>query len=211
MGKDSTDKEQISEKKQIRFDVKERIKSGIPKQKIIEELSSLYKDKNSIIKEIESTPSNAMKSKYGLLNYMLASFLLAAVVIDVILCFRLDWSIFRSSGWSYWGIHINVILSLILDSVFLVGVIMYRINVYSWIASRALLTAIMLIASYAYIKDMFVIDYLVFVSFGLIVLSFVVGLMLCVKLCPPRVPKIIEKEIEGLNEKIKKTIYVYPD
>jgi hypothetical protein len=38
----------------------------------------------------------------------------------------------------------------------------------------------------------------------------VFGLFLAVKLCPPRVPKTIEVDIDGV-EKINKTVYVFAD
>ena len=202
-------KEKINHKKQIKLDVKYRIDRGEPKQQILEDLSYVYQDKNFIIRQIESIPSKAMKSKYGLFNYMLASLLLAALVLDVILMFRLEWARVSIYVWWHLIIHFNVVLSLILDSVFLIGVLMYRINIYSWIAARALITLVTLVVSYAD-STRITIDNLILVSFGLVLISFVVGLLLCLKLCPPRIPKVIEVDVDGV-EKIKKTIYVYPD
>jgi hypothetical protein len=51
---------------------------------------------------------------------------------------------------------------------------------------------------------------LLFISLTIVVISFILGLLLGVKLCPPRVPKNIEIDIDG-TEKICKTVYVFPD
>ena len=199
---------QVSEKKQILLDVKYRIKRGEPKQQILEDLSPLYKDKATLVKTIEVTPSKAMKAKYGTQNYLLAALLLAALVLDIILLFRLDFGSSGKSEWGLWVINFNVVISVVLDTVFLVGVLMYRIDTYSWIASRALLTLIAIFVSFGYFHLQ--VDPLVYFSLGLIMISLILGLMLGVKLCPARIPKIIEIEIDE-NEKVKKTIYVFPD
>lgn len=202
--------EQTSEKKQIKLDVKYRIKRGEPKQQILEDLSPLYKDKATLVKTIEITPSKAMQAKYGIYNYGLAALLFAALVLDVILLFKLEFgSENRSEMFGQMVFNFNVAISVVLDAVFLVGVLLYRIDTYSWIASRALVTLLTIIVSVGYYKFSPP-DNLIYFSLGLIVISFVLGLMLGVKLCPSRVPKIIEIDIDE-NEKVKKTIYVFPD
>jgi len=191
---------QAEEKKQIVNEVKTRVEKGEPKQQILEELSQLYKDKVTIIKQLEITPSKTMKYKYAVFNYTLANLLLAALILDIILLFKADWVniIYDSS----------TALSVGLDIVFLVGVLLYRTEIYSWIASRALVTLLIILVSKTYY--FFSLHVLVYVSLGLIVISFVLGLFLGVKICPPRVPKVIEVDIDGV-EKINKTIYVFPD
>jgi len=198
-------REQSLEKKQIKLDVKYRIKRGEPKQQILEDLSPLYKDKAFLVKTISSTPSKAMKTKYKIHNYLLAALLFAAFVIDVILFFKLEpWKGDILSDTR----QFNVVISVVLDLVFIAGVLLYRINIYSWIACRAFITLIAIIVAFGEFE---LLDY---VSLGLILISFVLGLFLSVKLCPARVPKTIEREIdvEG-SEKIinKNTIYVFPD
>ena len=202
-------REQSSEKKQIKLDVKYRIKRGEPKQQILEDLSPLYKDKAFLVKTITATPSVAMKTKYKIHNYLLVALLFAAFVVDVILFIRLElWKADNLLDSEKWVVHFNVIISIILDIVFITGVLLYRINIYSWIACRALITLIAIIAAFG-ANDM-----LVYFSLSLIMISFILGLFLSVKLCPARVPKTIEREIdlEGSEKIIKKnTIYVFPD
>jgi len=211
------DKKSSEEKKQIKLDVKYRIKRGEPKQQILEDLSPLYKDKAYLVRQIETTPSKAMKAKNGIYNYILAVFLFAALVIDVILIFKLDKSNWTTASPGLLVLNYTIAISVVLDTIFLIGVFMYRIEIYSWIASRALVTLLTVILSFGYFGAMLrdanidpLIYTLVYVTLGLIVISFFLGMFLGVKMCPSRVPKIIEVEIDE-NEKIKKTIYVFPD
>jgi len=194
-------KEQASEKRQIVKHINARIDRGEPKQLILEELSQLYKDKVTIVRQLELTPSKAMKLKYRAFNYLLAALLLAVLVLDVLLLSMLEWGI--------WIIDITTILNVALDTVFLIGVLMFWIEIYSWIASSAVVTLITIIAS-LYYYEFHDLNPIVFVSLGLILVSLLLGLLLGVKLCPPRVPKIIEVDIDG-TEKINKTVYVFPD
>ncbi len=193
-------KKQSAEKTQIVGDVKSRINKGEPKQQILEELSQLYKDKVAIVKQLELTPSKVMKYKYRMYNYLLAALLLAALVLDIILLSRLEWGDRI--------VDINSALNVALDVVFLIGVLLYRIEIYSWIAARAVVTLITIMAAYTYYHQP--VDVLAFISLALIVISFVLGLLLGVKLCPPRVPKTVEVNIDE-TEKINKTVYVFPD
>ena len=193
-------KAKIQEKREIRKDVKTRIGKGEPKQQIFEELSQLYKDKATIMKQLEVTPSKRMKYKYRMLNYLLAGLLLAALILDVMLLLRLKWG--------SQIVDINSILNVVLDAVFVVGVLLFRIENYSWIASRAVISLISIMTLYAYYHQP--IDILIFISLSLIIASFVLGLLLGIKLCPQRVPKVIEVIIDE-TEKINKTIYVFPD
>jgi len=194
-------KEQISEKRQIVKHVKARIERGEPKQLILEELSQLYKDKVTIVRHLELTPSRVMKAKYRLYNYILAALLLSAFILDAILFSRLNRGIML--------IDFTTALNVALDMVFLVGVLLYRIEIYSWIASCAVVTLITLLSS-LYYYDLQNVDPLLFISLTMVVISFILGLLLGVKLCPPRVPKNIEIDIDG-TEKICKTVYVFPD
>ena len=196
-------KENPEEKKQIINHVKARIDRGEPKQMILEELSQLYKDKVTIVRQLELTPSKEMKQKYVLLNFLLAAFLLTALVLHSIL-------LFIKKDWGYYGIiDVTSTLNVVLDAVFLIGVLMYRIEIYSWIASCALVTLITIISS-LYVYELHQISPLLFVAIGMILISFFLGLFLGVKLCPPRIPKTIEVDIDG-TEKINKTIYVFAD
>jgi len=194
-------KEIAEEKKQIVKEVKARVERGEPKQQILEELSQVYKDKVTINKQLEKTPSKLMKYKYAVFNYTLANFLLAALVLDAILLFKADWQFLIIDGFAA--------LNVGLDIVFLVGVLLYRSETYSWIASRAIVSLLIIIVSNYFIPNSSV-QVLVYVSLALISVSFVLGLFLGVKLCPLRVPKVIEVDIDGV-EKINKTIYVFPD
>jgi hypothetical protein len=193
--------EQVSEKKQIIKHVKARIDRGEPKQLILEELSHLYKDKVTIMRQLELTPSKAMKYKYKMYNYLLAVLLLSALVLDGILFYKLDFG--------KWIIDYTTAINVALDAVFLIGVLLYRIEIYSWIASCAVVTLITLLTS-LYYYDLRDIDPMLFISLTLIVVSFILGLLLGVKLCPQRVPKNVEVDIDGI-EKINKTVYVFPD
>ena len=195
-------KEHAFEKRQIKQDIKVWIDKGKPKQQIFEELSLLYKDKATILKQLESTPSKMMKDKYRLFNYMLASLLLAATILDVIILTSLKWGM-------YPVLDVNYTLSVVLDAVFLVGVLMYRIEIYSWVASRAVVSLITIVMA-LYYQSFADINILIFVSLTLIVIFFVLGLFLGVKLCPAHVPKTIEVNVNGI-EKINKTIYVFRD
>jgi len=194
--------EQALEKKHIINDVKTRINKGEPKQQILEELSHVYKDKATIVKQLESTPSKAMKNKYRMFNYMLAGLLLAALILDILLILKLQRGV-------YVVMDINYALSIILDAIFLIGVLMYRIEIYSWVASRAIVSLVtIMISVYNNTFQQFAV--MISISLGLIVIFFFLGLLLGVKLCPARVPKIIEVDIDE-NEKINKTVYVFPD
>ncbi len=193
-------KEQVEEKKHIKKEVRLRIDKGEPKQQILEELSQQYKDKITIVRQLESIPSKLMRYKYMKFNYLLSALLLAALVLDAILLFRME------KG----NPLINVIsyLNVFLDAILLVGVLRYRIENYSWIAARAVISLLQIIISHAYYH--YPIDPLTWIVLGLVVISFFLGLFLGIKLCPPRVPKTIEVDIDG-TEKINKTVYVFPD
>ena len=194
-------KEQPSEKRQIIRQVKARIDRGEPKQLILEELSHLYKDKVTIVRQLEQTPSIAMKSKYRIYNYLLAFLLLTALILDAILLLKLDWG--------RWIIDYTTALNVALDAFFIIGVLLFRIEIYSWIASCAVVTLIILLSS-LYYYELGDIDPLLFISLTMIVISFILGLLLGVKLCPPRIPKTVQVDIDG-TEKINKTVYVFPD
>jgi hypothetical protein len=211
-------KVQTDEKQQIRLDVKYRIQRGEPKQLILEDLAPLYKDKATLVRTIESTPSKAMKAKYGIYNWILAALLLAAFVLDIILVIK------ESENLTKWEmlngqfvINFNTIISVVLDAVFLIGVLRIRTDIYSWISTRALITLIAILVTVTY-HDAGIsgIHILLWIAFGLILISFFLGMFLGVKMCPRRVPKEIEVEVPKLSEeegfdKIRKTIYVYPD
>ena len=197
-------KEKKSEKKEIRNDVRRRIKKGEPKQQVLEELRNVYDDKATLIKQIEKTPSNAAKTKYVKYNYLLCGCLLMALILNVLFLFKFE----PDLGAGERVLLYSTLLSIVLDVVFIVGVLMYFIEIYSWIAARALLTLMTLLISFGYFKTE--IHLFVYLSFALIIVSFTLGLLLGVKLCPQRVPKIVEVEIDE-TEKIKKTVYVFPD
>jgi len=189
-----------AEKKKIMDDVKARVGRGEQKQQILEELSQLYKDKVTIVKQLEVTPSLEMKQKYQMHNYLLAAFLLAALVLDT--C-TLWWE------WGKWIIIYPTMLNIVLDVVFVIGVLMYRNEIYSWISSRAVVSLVMIIAT-LYYHEIQTLNPMLVVSLGLVLISFVLGMVLGVKLCPPRIPKVIEVDIDG-TEKINKTVYVFAD
>jgi len=190
-----------AEKKKIMNDVKARIGRGEPKQQILEELSQLYKDKVTIVKLLEVTPSLVMKQKYRMHNYLLAIFLLAALVLDSIMLFQLEWG--------KWIIDFTTVLNVVLDVIFVIGVLMYRNEIYSWISARAVISLVTVIAT-LYYHEIQTLNPMLYISLGLVVISFVLGMVLGLKLCPPRVPKIIEIDIDG-TEKINKTVYVFAD
>jgi len=191
-------KEQALEKEKIVKLVKERIDKGEPKQAILEDLSKQFKDKVTIVRQLELTPSKAMKDKYRTHNYVLAGLMLAALVLHGILLFRLDWNNLITD--------FATVLIVLMDVVFLVGLLMYRSEIYSWIAACAVVTLITILAL-MYYKAL---ESLWFVSLAVVVVSCILGLLLGVKLSPPRVPKIIEVDIDG-TEKVKKTVYVFAD
>jgi hypothetical protein len=99
------------------------------------------------------------------------------------------------------------LMNIALDIWLLIGVGLYKMETYSWIAARALISLLQIIA--VNVSSRYSTDILIYFTLGLLVASFVAGLFMSVKLSPRRVPKTIEVEIE--NEKIKKTIYVFPD
>jgi len=193
--------EQALVKKKIKEHVKTRLEKGEPKQQILEELSLLYKDRVTIVKLLEQTPSKVMRYKFRMHNYGLAVLLLSVLILDTVLFFQLNWGIVI--------IDSTAGLNVVLNFIFFIGVLFYWIEIYSWIASSAVVTLITLIASLYYynLRD---INPLLFISLALIVVSFILGLLLGVKLCPGRVPKTIELDVDGV-EKINKTVYVFPD
>ena len=190
-----------NEKKQIKLDVKYRLERGELKQQILEDLSHLYKDKVTLMRQIEINPSKTAKEKYGIYNYLLSFLLLALLILDMVLLFRVE----KSEPLSLYRIVIlNTLVCIILDAVFFAGVWTFHIELYNWIATRALVSLLTLIISMGHFHT------LAYISLFLTVVAFALGLWLCVKLCPPRIPKIIEVNVDGI-EKINKTIYVYPD
>ena len=192
-------KVQAEEKKQIKKEVYSRIRSGEPKQQILEELSKKYKDKITIVKQLEVTPSLAMRKKYQLFNLIMTGLLLTILVLDVILVINST-----LENWLKYVPFLNVFIDIIL----LIGILRYRIENYSWIAARAIVSVIYIIISNAYFH--FPIDVITIIVLGLIIISFFLGIFLSMRLCPPRIPKTIEVDIDG-TEKINKTIYVFPD
>ena len=195
-------KAQTLEKRNIKKEIKMRIDKGIPKQQILEELSFLYKDKMPVLKQLELTPSKMMKQKYRLFNYMLAGLLLAATILDIIILKNLKWGMYPI-------LDVFYTLNVVLDAVFLVGVFLYRIESYSWVASRAVVSLLTITVT-LYYQSFSDLNMLIFISLTLIVVFLVLGLLLGVKLCPQRVPKIIELDVNG-TEKVNKTIYVFTD
>ena len=195
-------KAQTLEKRTIKKEIKMRIDKGIPKQQILEELSFLYKDKMPVLKQLELTPSKMMKQKYRLFNYMLAGLLLAATILDIIILRNLKWGMYPILDFNYAS-------SVVLDAAFLVGVLLYRIESYSWVASRAVVSLLTITVT-LYYQSFSDLNMLIFISLTLIVVFLVLGLLLGVKLCPQRVPKIIELDVNG-TEKVNKTIYVFTD
>ena len=190
----------VNEKGQIKKDIRNRISKGEPKQQILEELSLVYKDKITIVKQLENTPSIVMKQKYSRLNHLLLILLLGLLVLDIILLFRIKWNNPLVDSFSY----LNVVIDLLLVG----GVVLYRIENYSWIATRAIVSLVQIMVVHAYYQQP--IDLLTFIGLALIVISFLLGMFMGVKLCPPRVPKIIEVAVDD-KETIKKTVYVFPD
>jgi len=189
------------EKRNIAKEVKSRIESGEPKQKIREELSQKYKDKATISKQLETTPSIAMKTMHRLLNITLIALLGLVLVVDSVMLFML----YKLGKDVEIIVETCIALNVVLDLIFLWGAIRYMIEIYSWIACRAVISLVIVVAS-----NMFFSPVLVFVSLGLAVFSFFIGLLLAVKLFPKRVPQTIDVPISE-TETIKKTIYVFPD
>ena len=196
-------KEQAEEKILIKKEVKFRVGMGEPKQKIFEDMSKSFKDVMTIANQLELTPSVKMKQKYRLYNYGLAVMLAVAWGLDFILLGRVEWDSV------HFVIAINTSLNVALDLVFLVGVLMYRTEIYSWISSRAVLSVVTIMVSF-YHFGFSSVDVLHYISLGLIVATFILGMLLGVKLCPPRIPKTIEIKVDE-KEKINKTIHVFAD
>ena len=189
------------EKKMIKDAVKMRIGKGEPKQKILEDLSMKYKDIITIVRQLEKTPSIERKRKYLPQNIILSFLLLTALGIDTITLIQLDRNVINIIlGFS--------ILNVVLDVIFLYGVKTFKIEVYSWIASRAVVTLIMIVISYAYYYQ--AVHYLVYVSLGLVTCSLIFGLYLSTQLCPRRIPTYKEVSVDG-QEKVVKRIFIFPD
>ena len=134
-------------------------------------------------------------------NLILGILLITTLGMDTITLIRFDKSVVNI-------ILYFSILNVVLDVLFLYGVKTYKMEVYSWIASRAVVSLIMIIMSYAYYFQ--AVHYLVYVSFGLVTVSFILGLFLAVRLCPRRVPTYKEVSVNGYD-KVVKRIYVFPD
>ena len=196
---------QAKEKKQIKKEVQIRIKKGEPKQQILEELSQQYKDKITIVKQLESTPSMVMKWKYLNYNHVMSFLLLAIFILDGVILYQQQ---IEPNAYAAFWVTAFPFLNLAVDVLLLIGVLRYRIETYSWIAVRAIISLLQIVITHAYYN--LPIDWLIWGVLFLLVVSFLLGLFLGVKLCPPRVPKTIEVNIDE-NEKINKTIYVFPD
>jgi len=193
---------QESVNSKIKKYIKICIDEGKPKQQILEELSVLYQDKATIIKQLEVIPSKMLKHKYRLFNYMLAGLLLIITILDVIILTNIQWGMYPI-------LDVNYALSVVLDVIFFVGVLLYRSEIYSWVASRAVVSLItILIMIYDHLFPD--INVLIIISLTLVIVFLILGLHLSVKLCPPRVPKVIELDIDGTT-KVNKTIYVFAD
>jgi hypothetical protein len=133
--------------------------------------------------------------------------LFAILVLDIILLYQqrtasvVELSIY---SWTKAFPYFNILIDILL----LTGVLRYRIEIYSWIAARAVISVIQIVVLNVISSQ--TVDVLIWIVLLLVVISFLLGLFLGVKLCPPRVPKEIEVDIDGV-EKIKKTVYVFPD
>ncbi|MDR1865014.1 MAG: hypothetical protein LBR08_05510 [Bacteroidales bacterium] len=214
MGKD------IKERIRIKQEVKLRIDKGEPKQAILEDMSQKYKERIMIVKLLENTPSIAMKKKYFRFNIGMFILLLAILAVDMVVLVKLyhpEWlqsvgsNMLIETG-AYTEINFLVgffaLLNVGIDLILLVGAGFYRIETYSWIAARGLVSLLQLVVVNLYYRH--ATDVFTFLSLGLVAVSFLAGLFMSVKLCPPRVPKSIEVDVDE-NEKIKKTIYVFSD
>jgi hypothetical protein len=192
-------KSDLNEKNQIKQEVRLRIKKGEPKQQILEDLSQKFKDKITIVRQLEINPSVRMKKKYLLVNIALFVLLLVTLILDIIMIPNLEEGLL---------ITILTYLNLAIDVILLIGVGFYRIEIYSWIAARAIVALSQLAIVHLFFKGP--VDILSLISLGLIIISFMVGLFMGIKLCPPRIPKTVEVEIDE-KEKIQKTVYVFFD
>jgi hypothetical protein len=187
--------------------------NGEPKQKILEDLLKKYRENMFIIKTLESTPSVTMKKKYFYCNVAVFVLLLSIFVFDLLLLAKLffpDWFSLADSDYAVELEFLNVffvLFNLLLDILLLIGIALYRMEAYSWIAARAVFSLLQIIAVNAVYHF---IDPLSYYTLGLLLVSFIAGLFMSVKLSPRRIPKTIEL-VNSENETIKKTIYVFPD
>ena len=197
----------------IKNEIRRRVGSGEPKQSILDDISKKYKKNMAIIKMLESTPSIAMKKKYYYHNIGVFILLFAIFVLDSIISAKFffpEWlnapKLIYNDFEKYIIMTVNLI-NIALDVMLLIGADLYRMETYSWIAVRALISLVQIIT--VNVASRLNTDSLIYFTLVLLVASFVAGMFMGVKLSPRRVPKTIEVEIE--NEKIKKTIYVFPD
>jgi hypothetical protein len=155
----------------------------------------------------------AVKKKYFYWNVAVFILLLSIFVLDLMLLAKMffpDRFYSSDSGYAVELESLNlffVFFNLLLDILLLVGIALYRMDAYSWIAARAVISLLQIIAVNAVYHF---IDVLSYYTLGLLIISFVAGLFMSVKLSPRRVPRIIEL-VNDENETIKKTVYVFPD
>jgi hypothetical protein len=202
----------LHEKNQIKAEVRRRVKSGEPKQVIQEDISKRFKDKIAIIKQLEGVPSLSMRKKYRWFNVGIFILLLAIFTLDV-------WAMLRfffpetfhpgtEESVAAWLLGGLVILNIAIDAVLLIGVALYRLDTYSWISARAIISLLQIIAVQVSFPKAG--DPLNYYILGLLVVSLAFGLFMSARLSPHRIPKKIEvTNSEG--DKIPKIIYVFPD
>jgi hypothetical protein len=163
---------------------------------------------------LENAPSIAMKKKYYHYNIGVFILLLAIFAFDSIIMaifFFPEWFHAPVLQYSYFERYVILIadaINMTADIALLIGVGLYKMETYSWIAVRAVLSLLQIVA--VNVSSHHDTDGLVYLTFGLLVISFFAGLFMSIKLSPRRVPKIIDVVVDE-NEKIKKTIYVFPD
>ena len=193
--------EKGAEKRYLAKEVKMMIAEGEPKEKILEELSERFKDQVMVMKILENTPSKVKREIYGTMNMMLLLLLILTMVADIVMIF--------DTGAERKMIFVNLCtsVSIVLDVIFIVAVLRYKVELYLWIFSRAFVS--MIIAIVLYIHDSQYVDRMVYVAFGLTVFSTALGMWLAGKLCPKRVPKKVT--LSNGRENIISMIYVYPD
>ena len=110
-----------NDKKQICKEATQLSKQGMSRQEMYDKLVEEYHERITIAEIVENTPTLKAKQKWGGLNTILLTILIATAIIDL---FAL----------SFVGLGI--------DALFIYGVFNYKTKYYSWIAVRAFVSVL---------------------------------------------------------------------
>lgn len=173
------------DKAEIHEIAKQKLSEGIPKQQVFDELLSTYPQSKEVARIVENIPSKRARKKYAGWNILLLILFIIIGGADLI--------------------NMNVV-GLIIDVLFIVAIVGYKVKYYQWISIRAVMTIIVLAASVSTneLSMIVIVPYLFDLAIAITLL--VLGLWLSAKLCPS---PLIKKEIYTNKAGQRRMRYLY--